>query len=194
MKAFLEILNQGAVQAAPQMLGWIIEREFPEGKVQLKIVETEAYHQDDPASHSYRGLTKRNAPMFGPSGKLYVYFTYGMHYCLNIVAGPEGRAEGVLIRAAEPLVGWEIIRLHRLGVKDDRQLTNGPGKLAQALGVRDTGFSGLAFGPETLTLSPPNKKLNPSEVVVSPRIGIKQARNEPWRFYIKNNPYVSRTI
>lgn len=195
MKADLEklnkILGQGAVEAAPLLLGWVIERRFSGGMVRLKIIETEAYRQDDPASHSFRGQTPRTVPMFKDSGVLYVYFTYGMYYCLNFVAGKAGFGQAVLIRAAEPLEGLDIIRSHRQGVKDGKQLTNGPGKLCQALGIRSTGFSGLAFGPKTITVRPPGIPIDTGDIAVSPRIGIKQAADTPWRFYVKANPYVS---
>lgn len=187
-----KILEQGAVEAAPQLLGWVIERRFNEGLVRLKIVETEAYRQDDPASHSFRGQTPRTAPMFKAGGILYVYFTYGIHYCMNFVAGQAGFGEAVLIRAAEPLEGIDIIRSHRLGVTKDNQLTNGPGKLCQALGIHSTEFSGLSFGPKTIGLQPPVNALSSDDISLSPRIGVKQAVNTPWRFYIKNNPYVTK--
>src|SRR4051812_13291241 len=104
---------------------------MPAGRVKVKIVETEAYHQDDAASHSFRGLTKRTAPMFETGGRLYVYFSYGMHYAINIVVGPADRGEAVLIRAAEPIDGVGIMQSNR-GKRDIKDLTSGPGKLAQA--------------------------------------------------------------
>jgi DNA-3-methyladenine glycosylase len=109
------ILSLNSLQAAPLLLGWKITRHTPSGIIKLKIVETEAYHQDDPASHSYRGLTARTAPMFEAGGTIYVYFTYGMHYCLNFVTGPKGVGEGVLIRAGEPLEGIEIMKKNSAG-------------------------------------------------------------------------------
>jgi DNA-3-methyladenine glycosylase len=122
-----EILRLSSLKAAPKLLGCHLVRETPAGRIKVKIVETEAYHQEDPASHSFRGITPRTAPMFEAGGRLYVYFTYGMHYCLNIVVGQKGVGEAVLIRAAEPVEGVEIMRQNR-GITEINQLTNGPGK------------------------------------------------------------------
>ncbi len=179
------------MQVAPMLLGWVIERQFPGATVQLKIVETEAYHQDDPASHSYRGQTKRTAPMFKSAGHIYVYFTYGRHYCINIVTGPAGQGEAVLLRAAEPLNGIRLIRQNRQTAKGDIQLTNGPGKLAQALGITNANMSGKLLGNDTFILRPPDKQLKKSDIVITTRVGISKAAKKPWRFYIAGNPYVS---
>lgn len=172
-------------------MGWKLCRKLPPGVVKAKIVETEAYHQEDPASHSYRGLTQRTWPMFEAGGHLYVYFTYGMHYCLNIVAGKKGVGEGILIRAAEPLEGLEIMRRNRK-INDEHNLTNGPGKLAQALGVFDTTLSGKILNKSSIWLEPPEVPINHKNVVSSPRVGIKHAVEMPWRFYIKGSPFVSK--
>jgi DNA-3-methyladenine glycosylase len=179
------------LEAAPLLLGWYLMRQTPAGLIKAKIVETEAYHQEDPASHSYRGITQRTAPMFEAGGRLYVYFTYGMHYCINIVVGQKGVGEGVLIRAAEPVKGLEMMRQNRK-VTDVKNLTNGPGKLAQALGIKDTKLSGKILNKSSIWLKPPAEPVNPQDIIVSPRIGIKRAVELPWRFYIKGNPYVSR--
>ena len=159
--------------------------------VKLKIVETEAYHQDDPASHSFRGLTKRTAPMFEAGGRLYVYFTYGMHYCLNIVTGPKGRGEAVLIRAGEPVEGIEIMQNNR-EVKDIKSLANGPGKLAQALGINDTKFSGVILNKLSINLEEPSEKIDKKQIIIGPRIGISKAVEVDARFYIKGSPFVSK--
>ena len=166
--------------------------------MKLRIVETEAYHQDDPASHSFRGLTKRTAPMFQAGGTIYVYFTYGMHYAINIVTGPAGRGEAVLLRAAEPLEGIKIMQQNR-GITEVRMLTNGPGKLAQALGIKDTQLSGKSLNsPEkilnksSIYLEPPAKPVDARNIITSPRVGITKAADQPWRFYLKDNPFVSR--
>lgn len=185
------ILNQDSLSAAPQLLGWVLCRQLPAGLVKLKIVETEAYHQDDPASHSSHGLTKRTAPMFEAGGHIYVYFTYGMHYALNIVVGQKGVGEGVLIRAGEPLEGIEIMRQNR-GVEDIKKLASGPGKLAQALGITDTSISGKILNKLSIYLEEPQQPVNAKDIVASPRVGVSRAADLPWRFYIRANPFISK--
>lgn len=184
-----DFLRADVVQAARQLVGCELLLTDQIGAVRLKIVETEAYHQTDAASHSYKGKTPRTAVMFGPAGFLYVYFTYGMHYCMNVVTGPEGEGSAVLIRAAEPLEGDYILQQNRPG-KAGVELTNGPAKLCQALGV-DTGWNGHDLHNKPLQLIP--KTLLPdAEIVQTTRVGILQAQEKPWRFYIRNNAYVSR--
>jgi DNA-3-methyladenine glycosylase len=185
-----EILLLPAAQAAPLLLGCFLIRETPAGRIEVKIVETEAYHQDDPASHSHRGVTPRTAPMFQAGGRLYVYFTYGMHYAINIVTGPAGRGEAVLIRAAEPIKGLGIMRANR-GLDDVKKLASGPGKLAQALGIFDTSLSGKILNKSSILLRPGSLAAG-QEIVAAPRVGITKAVDQPWRFYIKGNPFVSR--
>jgi DNA-3-methyladenine glycosylase len=186
-----EILKLPAVEAAPLLLGCVLSRRTPEGLLSVRIVETEAYHQNDPASHSFAGLTKRTAPMFEPGGLIYVYFTYGMHYCVNIVVGKKGVGEAVLIRAGQPLEGIEIMKMHR-GIDNIHPLTNGPAKLCQALGIISTELSGKKLGPKTLQLTSGGTQINSDDIVISKRVGIKQAADNPWRFYIKDNPFVSK--
>jgi len=184
------ILKLDSLAAAPLLLGCYLIRQTPAGRLKLKIVETEAYHQDDPASHSFRGLTPRTAPMFQAGGRLYVYFTYGMHYCLNIVTGPAGVGEGVLLRAAEPVDGIEQMKANRQ-VNDIRNLANGPGKLAQALGIFDTSLSGKILNKSSILLEN-GKDIAASDIVASPRIGITKATEQPWRFYVRRSPFVSK--
>lgn len=157
-----------------------------------RIVETEAYlAREDPAAHSYRGPTKRNATMWGPPGHLYVYFSYGMHWCANASCG-DGRA--VLLRALAPLEGVEAMRLARAKAKRDRDLTNGPARLTQALGILGqhdgadlvTGDHGIVIVDDG---TPP-----PEHPVVTPRIGITKAASEPWCFYVPGEPNVSRPL
>lgn len=186
------ILKSDAVAAAPLLLGWILARQTPKGIIRVKIVETEGYHQNDPASHSFRGMTARTAPMFEASGTIYVYFTYGMHYCLNLVVGQRGVGEAVLIRAAEPIEGLEIMRKNRGGISDIRNLANGPAKLTQALGIKDTSLSGEKLNKSSIYLEAPQKTVKLKDIIASSRIGIREATEMPWRFYIKNNPYVSK--
>lgn len=185
----LSVLGElSAVDAARQLLGCELVRTFKDGQARVRIAETEAYDQTDAASHSYNGRTQRTDVMFGPAGHLYVYFTYGMHYCMNVVVGPEHYGAAVLIRAVEPIEGKELMieRRQRTGI----DLTNGPAKLCQALNV-DKRMNGhdLERSPLRLELNP---ALEDEEIVVTERIGISKAIDEPWRFYIKSNPYVSR--
>ena len=127
--------------------------------------------------------------MFGEAGYLYVYFSYGIHYCMNVVTGVEGHASAVLIRAVEPISGLDAIRANRPNISKERMLTNGPGKVCQALAV-DLDFNGhdLTRQPLTLTL---RSRLASSQIVIGPRIGITKAADVPWRFFVKDNPYVS---
>lgn len=185
------VLGLPAIEAAPKLLGCELVRHTPAGVIRARIVETEAYNQDDPASHSFRGLTKRTAPMFEAGGRLYVYFTNGMHYCLNVVVGAKGRGEAVLVRAVEPLEGIELMKQNR-GLDDIKRLTNGPGKLCQAFGIADTQLSGQKLGKNTIELMVPDKALPSSKIGFSGRIGIRVATDQLWRFYIKDNPYVSK--
>jgi len=181
-------LETSAPQAAKRLLGCVLERELDGTVVRCRIVETEAYDQTDAASHSYKGRTPRTDVMFGPAGYLYVYFTYGMHYCCNVVVGSEGEGAAVLIRAVEPLEGEEALQRRRPG-KTGKELTNGPAKTCQALGIdRQMNGHDLRQRPLRLVIVPPLKE---EDVVVTPRIGIKQAVDVPWRFYSKDNPYVS---
>lgn len=188
-----DVVQHSSLEAAPLLLGWHVCRQTPKGLIKLRIVETEAYHQDDPASHSYRGVTKRTAPMFLAGGHIYVYFTYGMHYALNIVTGPAGKGEGVLLRAAEPLEGIEIMQQNR-GVTDVKKLANGPGKLAQALGIKDTSLSGKKLNKSSIYLQQPEQTIQADDIIASPRIGVTKATDLPWRFLIRGNPYVSKSI
>lgn len=182
-------LDQPAAVVAPRLLGSYLVRQLQGETLIGKIVETEAYDQTDAASHSYKGSTPRTAVMFGPSGHCYVYFTYGMHYCMNIVVGSTGHGSAVLIRALEPVKGSELMARHRRG-KLGHELTNGPAKLCQALQI-NTSWNGhnLAVPPLQLQVQPP---LGPAAIMQTARIGISQAKDVPWRFYIKGNPYVSR--
>lgn len=182
------MLKTDASMAAKRLLGCILEREIDGQIVQVKIIETEAYDQSDAASHSYNGRTPRVETMFGPAGRAYVYFTYGMHYCCNIVAGEEGYGAGVLIRAVEPVTSLRVLEKRR-GGKTGIEVTNGPAKLCQALGI-DLNMNGhdLSRPPFKLLVQP---KLAEPDIVTTTRIGISKAKEVLWRFYIKDNPYVS---
>jgi DNA-3-methyladenine glycosylase len=176
-----------ALQAARTLLGWKFVHDSPEGRTAGYIVETEAYTMEDPASHAFGGPKVRNAAMFEPAGTIYVYFTYGMHYCVNIVTGAKGHGQGVLIRALEPVEGIELMQKRRK-LDDIQQLTNGPAKLVQALGItRQHGGSHLTHG--TIRLEPGFK---PQEIVQTTRVGISKAVDQPWRFYVAGNRFVSK--
>ena len=188
-----EFYLQDTRTAAQKLLGQIVRRRLPTGEVLSGIiVETEAYLKDDPACHAYRGRTLRNSTMFGPPGRAYVYFTYGLHMMLNLVCAPEGIAEAVLIRALEPVEGVEAMRQNRGGVLETRQLTNGPGKLAQALALARLTHDGADLtDPSGELLILPND-YPPFEMVTKTRIGITQGVDLPWRYYVAGSPYVSR--
>ena len=181
-------LNTSVEEAAKRLLGCELVREIDGRIIRAKIVETEAYDQQDEASHTFRGLTRRNDSMFKKAGHLYVYFTYGMHYCSNIVCGKEGTGMGVLIRAVEPLEGIDIMEKRR-GVTG-KNMTNGPGKVAQALGI-DLTLNGHDLSASPLQLIR-KRPLPPRQIVTGKRIGISKAVHELRRFYIAGNTYVSK--
>jgi DNA-3-methyladenine glycosylase len=185
---FPDFLENPAEAVAERLLGCLLERTIDDERMLARIVETEAYDQEDAASHSYKGRTARTEVMFGPAGHLYVYFTYGMHYCCNVVTGQPGYGSAVLIRAVEPLEGTELMEERRgLGGKN---LTNGPAKLCQALGI-DFGLGGHDLREEPLRLL--NGELLPEETATrTTRIGITKAADLTRRFYVTGNPFVSR--
>jgi DNA-3-methyladenine glycosylase len=151
------------------------------------IVETEAYDQTDPASHTYVGETKRNAAMFGPPGCAYVYRSYGIHWCLNFVCEKEGHGAGVLIRAIEPIIGLQIMEQRR-GTNNVRLLCSGPGKLGQALAIAHD-FNGMPLNKHPFELIAAQK---PVDIVCGPRIGISKAVDLPWRFGLSGSPFLSK--
>jgi len=169
---------------ARELLGCALEHDGAGGV----IVEVERYQEDDPASHSYGGPRGRNTVMFGPPGRAYVYRSYGIHWCLNLVCGPEGAGAAVLLRALEPRTGLELMRARR-GPVPDRLLCAGPGRLAQALGV-DASLNGVALsedGPLRVLAATASVR-----VVRGPRIGITRAAERPWRLGVAGSAYLSR--
>lgn len=184
-----EFFKDNAVVLARKLLGCELVHETEAGITSGKIVETEAYSQEDAASHSCRGETERTKIMFGAGGHAYIYFTYGMHYCFNVVSGPAGHGQGVLIRALEPLEGIGIMKQRR-SKDNEKELCNGPAKLVQAMGITKADY-GKPLYEGNLYI----KKLQtPSEgqIMVGPRIGITKAIDTPWRFWLKENSFVSR--
>jgi len=181
--------TQDAVSLAEALLGCELVHTNDGNTTAGIIVETEAYRQDDEASHSFRGQTPRNAVMFGPGGYAYVYFTYGMHYCFNIVAGQKGFAEAVLIRALQPTQGIEVMEQRR-HTTDPHNLCSGPAKLAQAMRLGPDQYGASLTMP---LLHIRDRKLAPS-MLTGPRIGIKHAVDQPWRFWVAENPYITKHI
>ena len=166
-----------------------------QGKTELlvEIVEVEAYlGADDPASHAYRGTTKRNWPMFEEGGMCYVYLSYGVHYCMNVVTGKKAEGTAILLRGAVPLLGQEVIAKNRGSNKKPESLLSGPGKLTQGLGI-DLHFNGALFNQENFRMMDLGKKIPKASIGTSPRIGISRAVELPFRFFVIGSPGVSKT-
>ena len=178
-----EFFARSVHQVAPELIGSTLCVDGVGGR----IVEVEAYDQDDPASHGFRGPTPRTASMFGPPGHAYVYRSYGIHWCLNLVCAPEGRAEAALVRALEPTLGLEVMS-ERRGLDAARALCSGPGKLCQALGVTRA-LDGFALDAPPFELVTRESEL---PLVVGPRIGITRAVEQPWRYGLAGSPFLSR--
>lgn len=172
-----------ACRVAPRLIGAILTLDGVGGR----IVEVEAYDRSEPAAHTFGGMTKRNAVMFGPPGRVYVYRSYGIHWCFNIVCREEGHGAGVLIRAIEPLHGLEAMRARRQ-VDAARLLCSGPGRVGQALGI-DLGHTGMPVAIAPFDLQLPRA---PVDVLTGPRIGITRAVDLPWRFGLAGSKFLSR--
>jgi DNA-3-methyladenine glycosylase len=172
-------------EVAPELVGAVLLVDGAGGR----IVEVEAYDADDPASHGYRGRTARNGAMFGPPGHAYVYRSYGIHWCLNLVCGPEGTAEAALVRALEPLAGLERMR-ERRGLEAERLLCSGPGRLCQALGITGD-HDGLPLDRPPFELLPAASRV---QVARGPRVGITRAETRPWRYGLAGSAFLSRRL
>ena len=200
-----DFFDRPSDEVAPALLGCVLEHETPEGIVAVELTEVEAYAgETDPASHAYRGVTGRNAVMFGPPGYAYVYFTYGMHFCVNVVCMPEGVARAVLLRAGRVIAGEELARRRRAGHRTEagpasvipaRDLARGPARLCQALAI-DRGQNGadLCSPASEVRLRPGGTSLQTSgdPVIESgPRVGVSAAADIAWRFWLAGDPTVS---
>ena len=189
-RAFFE---RPVLEVAPELLGSVIEHRGADGVVAVRLTEVEAYDgEDDPGSHAFRGRTPRNAVMFGRPAHVYVYFSYGMHWCMNIVCGPAGRASAVLLRAGEVVEGESLARTRRTTSKSTRDLAQGPARLTVALGI-DGGYDGtdlLARGSVLRVLA--DRAAEPGTVRAGPRVGVSGAgAAQPWRFWLDGEPTVS---
>jgi DNA-3-methyladenine glycosylase len=181
--------DKSTLEVAKSLLGKYLVHSTAAGRIVGRIVETEGYLQDDPASHSYRGKTLRNASMFGRAGTSYVYLTYGMYHCFNIVTNKEGIGEAVLIRAIEPISGLSLMKHNRKKVKV-HELCSGPGRLTIAFGITKE-LDGIDLLHNRLTVR--NSKFKTS-ICQGPRIGISKGTELPYRFWVKDNRFVSRSI
>ena len=208
----LDALLVSPTRAARQLLGAVLVHRTADGTTSGMIVETEAYCETDPASHTFAGRTPRNQVMFGPAGHAYVYFTYGIHWCFNVVTGQDGRGEAVLVRALEPLSGLSTMARRRgialpggAGTWMERaavepatrraliSLASGPAKLTQAMGLHGEMYgTPLLNRRSAVQLHAPQMRVPARTIVRSPRIGIRKATEKRWRFHIAGNPYVSR--
>jgi DNA-3-methyladenine glycosylase len=184
-----ELLARPSLEVAPTLLGATLRHRTPEGEVALRLTEVEAYAgADDPGSHAFRGMTARNEVMFGPAGRLYVYFTYGMHHCCNVVVGAEGTASAVLLRAGEVVEGVELARSRRPG-SSHRDLARGPARLCKALAI-DARHNGADLASGDLVLAP-GDPVAAERVATGPRVGLREAADHPWRFWLQDDPTVS---
>jgi len=193
-----EFFARPSVEVAPDLLGCVLEHETADGLVAVELTEVEAYAgRSDPASHAYRGKTRRNAVMFGPPGHAYVYFTYGMHFCVNMVClGEEGSASAVLLRAGAIIAGEDLARARRArgpGVVASRDLARGPARLCQALAI-DRSLDGadvcVAQSPLRM-LSGAGNPARSAKILTGPRVGVSSAAEIPWRFWYEGDPTVS---
>ena len=182
------LLAGPVVPAARGLLGCTLSA----GGVTLRITEVEAYGgTSDPASHAYRGRTRRNAVMFGPAGYAYVYFTYGMHWCMNVVTGPEGEAAAVLLRAGEVIGGLDVARARRPAVRRDADLARGPARLCATLGLDGSAYGQYLLADGPVRLAPPPTPVSATDIAAGPRVGVADGKDVPWRCWIAGHPTVS---
>jgi DNA-3-methyladenine glycosylase len=192
-----QFYERDALVVARDLIGCLFVHKVGRKRLGVRLVETEAYRgRIDPGSHGYRGVTPRTEVMHGPPGRLYVYFTYGMHWCANVVCGHDGECEAVLLRAGEPVEGLEDIRRNRPGITNDRLLAAGPARLAGALGIdkRHNGSSLLRGGEIFCAEDELTESYRAGEIVQTPRIGLASGRGDdiPWRFVVPGHPHASR--
>lgn len=198
--------DRPVLEVAPELLGKVLVHRAADGTVAVRLTEVEAYDgANDPGSHAFRGRRKSNATMFGPPGHVYVYFTYGMHYCMNLVAGPPDVPTGILLRGAEIVAGVEVARSRRAAVKADRDLARGPARLTVALGIGPSydgadvcggadapvpadGLGSLRLFADPAAEPPAAPRPN---IRTGPRVGLREASDRPWRFWIEGDPTVS---
>jgi DNA-3-methyladenine glycosylase len=181
------------LEVAPDLLGATVEHRTAAGVVVVRLTEVEAYDGErDPGSHAFRGRTPRNSVMFGPPGRVYVYFTYGMHWCMNLVCGPEGTASAVLLRAGEVVAGEELARSRRTTSRRARDLAQGPARLTVALGVDGSRDGADATRPRSPLVVRGGGPVDPSRVRSGPRVGVAgDGAVHPWRFWVDDEPTVS---
>lgn len=192
----LDLLAGDPLEVCPRLLGAVLRAQDPEGAVAVRLTEVEAYRgEEDPGSHAFRGRTARNATMFEAAGAVYVYFTYGMHHCANIVCGPEGLSRAVLLRAGEVTAGADLARRRRPAARADRDLARGPARLCRALGLtRDDDGVRLGARGARLSLALPDAPVADSLIRTGPRTGVAGPGGGaafPWRFWIDGEPTVS---
>lgn len=184
--------DRAVLDVARDLLGATIEHRSEAGVVAVRLTEVEAYDgRNDPGSHAFRGQTRRNTVMFGPPGRVYVYFTYGMHFCMNLVCGPPGTAGAVLLRAGEVVVGRDLAAARRTTSRSDRDLARGPARLTVALGVHREHNGSDATDPDSaLVVRAP--AVTPADVRSGPRVGVAgDGADHPWRFWLEGDPTVS---
>jgi DNA-3-methyladenine glycosylase len=187
-----ELLARPSLQLAPRLLGAVLVSDVGDAEVAVRLTEVEAYEGgDDPASHAFRGRTTRTAVMFGPAGHLYCYFTYGMHWCANIVCDVEGRASAVLLRAGEIVRGADVARSRRPAARSAVELARGPARLASCLGLGASQNGVDLCDPAAPVRLESMPRRRGAGVLAGPRVGITTATEHPWRFWLADEPSVS---